>query len=112
MFKCVGVHVMQCVCTVCLCAQRPEVGPLVFLEHFPAYALIQISHWNPVNQPAVWLASLLLRSRLQLRCTGIAGQLPHSRGSYTGAGDLNLGLHACSTGILLTEHIPRPRRWD
>lgn len=56
MFKCVGVHVMQCVCTVCLCAQRPEVGPLVFLEHFPAYVLIQISRWNPVNQPAVWPA--------------------------------------------------------
>lgn len=58
---CVGVHVMQCVCAMCLCVQRPEVGTLVFLDHFPPYALIQISRLNPkLANRLAWLASLLL----------------------------------------------------
>lgn len=57
---CVGVHVMQCVCAMYLCMQRLEVGILVFLDHFPPYALIWFSHLNPkLANRLVWLASLL-----------------------------------------------------
>lgn len=55
-----GVHVMQFACTMYLCMQRPEACILVFLGHFPPYALIWISHLNPeLASQLVWLASLL-----------------------------------------------------
>ena len=51
-----GVHVTQRVFTMCLCVQGPEVGTLVFLDLFPPYVSILISHLNPelVNR-LVWL---------------------------------------------------------
>lgn len=71
---CVGVHVMKCMCAMCLCVRRPGVGTLVFLDHFPPYALIWISNLNSkLANWLVWLASLLLRSPVS-NCHALALQ--------------------------------------
>lgn len=74
---------------------------------------LNLSLESKVSQPASVARQLALTLPcLQLPCTGMTEQLSHSSGTYMGAADLNLGLHACSTSSLLSEPYPSPWCWD
>lgn len=112
----VCVHVCMCILhvtfTMLTCGdQRPALG--VFLRHYLTLLYeTQLRSWYGIHllSASDWLAS---HRGLSARLCLLSWDYKHTPPCltfYTGTGELNLCLHACSLSILPAESSPQP--WD
>lgn len=119
MLVCMYVHVWVCVCVgVYMCAcnwlwacmWRPEINTRCLLQQLPTLFFETRSHWGSfiwLN----WLASRLHKSAcLCYQSPGVTHSC-YSSWFLQGAGDLNLGPHACLLGSLSTDLSPQFPSW-